>query len=136
MRLKYHQEIVKCNDYNLEHFKDIHRIAFRWVFEDILLKENFLPVNILRPSPENIRSQSYWALSFYSNLSSSISRYRVLTSNKRNLRKKLGTHIAKGFLKVSDGISNNHTKEGHFDFFEYIDVHLNNNFAIERIIDE
>jgi hypothetical protein len=136
MRLKYHQEILKCNDYDLENFKETARIAYRWVFEDITAKENFLPINLLRPKLETIRVQSFWALSFHSNISSSICRYRELTSNKKHLQKRIGTHIAKGILNVSDGISNNHNREGHFDFFEYEDVQLNNNFAIERIIDD
>jgi len=136
MQLKYHTEIVTCNDYNLENFKENSRIAYRWVFEDINNEANFLPPNILNPKPEFLKKQAYWALSFFSNASSSITRYRKLTSNKKNLDRKLGTHIAKGILNISDGISNNHNKEGHFDFFEYENVYLNNNFAIERIIDE
>lgn len=136
MQLKYNEEIINCIDYNLSEFKEASRIAYRWVCEDISNEANFLPYNILCPKPEYFKKQAFWALSFFSNVSSSIARHKKLSLNKKNIDKKLGTHIAKGILKVSDGISNNHAKEGHFDFFEYEDVHLNNNFEIERKIDE
>ncbi|MEZ4991863.1 MAG: hypothetical protein R2824_15690 [Saprospiraceae bacterium] len=131
-KLKYHEEIdeIECD---LVSFSEQQRIAFRWTFEHINDKRNFLPRFLLKPDMERNDCRG-WGLSFFESRESAIRRLKELVKYRRNLYKKLGTHIASGDLVESDGISDQAHTNGHFTHFEYQNADLCGKFnIIEKI---
>lgn len=133
MQLKYHQEIgeMKCD---LATFTEQqNRKAFRWVFEDIAHPDNFDPKFKLDPAFQRTTCLG-WALSFFDSHESAKKRLTHLTTNRPQLFKKLGDHIAIGVIEALDGISNDPDNRGHFSHFEYENVVLYTKFnVIEKI---
>lgn len=79
-----------------------------------------------------------YALSMFDSEEQAIARLNILSKGRKDLYKKLGTHIAKGTLKISDGISNNSSTDpdtsGHFSFFEYNGTNLQKRFTVSKQI--
>ena len=129
MKLKYQEEINNCDNNDLSSFCEKERLSYRWVFEDINDIRNFQPKYLLDTSIKR-NDACGWALSFYETEQHAKKKIDRLLSIRQNLYKKLGTHIAEGILKITDGISNNSNSERHFDLFEYENITLNLNFKI------
>jgi hypothetical protein len=133
-RLKYQDEIDKLET-DFSDFKEQTRVSYRWTFEDISDYRNFLPRYKLNPRP-NDDDYRGWGLSFFYTKESAIKRMMEMKSTRKNIDKKLGTHVAKGTLTESDGISDSQNDKGHFTHFEYFDVFLQNNYTVICIINE
>lgn len=127
-RLKYQDEIDKLSP-NFSDFKEQSRISYRWTFEDISDSRNFLPRYKLNPRPDDSNFIG-WGLSFFSTKELAIKRMNELKVSRKNIDKKLGTHIAEGDLIETDGLSNSHQKDGHFTHLEYFDVTLEHKYDI------
>lgn len=125
--LKYRVELERA-DCNLseKEFKERQRVSYRWVFSTIEDKKNFLPVN-KRNQDRGCRG---FALSFFITAEQASKHYYYYINNKANLRKKLGTHLAKGVIEKSHGKSDNSNSIGHFSHFEYKNINLNTVFEI------
>ncbi len=127
--LKYQKELSVFENCDLSGFSEQKRKAFRWTFAEISDYRNFMPRYLLdtnKPKTECIG----WGLSFYTRQDKAESRLKLLTKDKPNLRKKLGTHLAEGMLYETDGISDSENNYGHFTLFEYIDVTLLSQFNV------
>lgn len=132
--LKYQDEIDQLSS-DFTDFKEQTRSSYRWTFDDISDSRNFLPVYKLNPRPDNSKFIG-WGLSFFSTKEFAIKRIREIQTTRKNVAKKLGTHVAQGTLIDSDGISNEHQIDGHFTHFEYPQVALEQKFNIICKINE
>lgn len=132
MELKYKTEISKFTC-DLSAFKEIEMESFRWTFEDINDTRNFEPIYINDPKRKQEDCLGF-ALSFYTTKEAGIKKHKDLTLNRPNLFKKLGTHIASGTLKSTDGIAGKPDEIKHFDFFTYENVELKHKFTITESI--
>src|SRR5690606_31972258 len=110
-------------------FSERDRECYRWVFEHIDDSRNFDPVYVLDEERKQNTCKGY-ALSFFDESDNAIKRLSEIAKDKENVFKKLGTHIAKGVLNKSDGISEDSDSITHFNHFEYEDVSLNAKFEI------
>ena len=111
-------------------------IAYRFSFKPITHEHNFLPNVVFdrvkgigfnyKTAPAN-RKCSRCGASFYETKESAVSKWSSLTEQ---IREKLGyTHLAEGALDPTDGlVSSPH--DGHFTFFENINVDLTKKFNI------
>ena len=132
MTLKYQNKIqnLKCD---LSGFQEIERTSYRWTFAKIEDSRNFKPCLILDDTRKKLGCLGF-ALSFYVTEVAGIKRHKDLTSNKPQLFKKLGSHIASGDLVKTDGIANKPNKLKHFDFFEYENIDLSSKFTVLKSI--
>ena len=71
-----------------------------------------------------------WGLSFFDTQDSAKKRLKEIVGYRKNLYKKLGTHVATGNLEKADGISDKVHNNGHFTLFEFQDVDLSLKFNI------
>lgn len=126
--LKYQEEInkMKCD---LNEFYKQERIAFRWTFDDIKNEKNFRPRFLLKPDIKRNDCRG-WGLSFFDTQDSAKKRLKEIVGYRKNLYKKLGTHVATGNLEKADGISDKAHNNGHFTLFEFQDVDLSLKFNI------
>lgn len=132
---KYQSEISKYV-FDFSDFTEKDVLSFRWVFSDINDVRNFLPRYLISPGTTRLDPKG-WGLSFYVSESQAKEKYIQIINNKRNLYKKLGTHLSNGTLKKDDGISDNPNDFGHFTFFEYEGKALKNKFIIiAKLINE
>lgn len=110
--------------------------AFRWVNEP-MTEENFFPTRVLDelkeqdirtfPDGDNLNCL-YHALSLYITKKQAIKRF---SSFSERMQKKLGyTHLASGVIEENYGECTNADKIGHFSFFEYDGIILENKFKI------
>lgn len=134
-KLKYEIEINRdFENFDFKGFIEKNIECYRWVFNDINNPKNFIPpyisdVNRSRDIPTG------YALSFFETKEAGSSRLKFITKNKPFLKKKLGTHIALGNIKKTDGLCNEPNDIKHFDLFEYSGINLIPNFTIlEEII--
>lgn len=128
MALKYQAEIDKL-PCDMQGFgEQNNRDSYRWVFEDITLPKNFLPVFLL-DDRERVNCKG-WALSLFSTQEKAKKRLLRLTKNKPLLYQKLGNCIAKGSLMKEHGVSDEAADNGHFSLFEYEKVDLHKEFTI------
>lgn len=127
-KLKYQEEIdnMECD---LSGFSEEERTAFRWTFEDINDERNFRPRFLLKPDMKRNDCRG-WGLSFFNTQESAKTRLIEIVGYRKNLYKKLGTHVATGDLVGADGISDEARSDGHFTHFEYQNVDLSVKFDI------
>lgn len=125
MALKHKDQIERLGC-NMDRFTERTRDAFCWTFEDINDPRNFVP-RAMVVGRDNCTS---WALSFFETQDQAKNRLDDITKNKRNLLKKLGTHIATGQLEPADGISEDCDGNGHFNHFEYEEVDFKSKFTV------
>ena len=132
--LKYQEEINKM-ECDLNGFSEQERIAFRWTFDDINNEKNFLPRFLLKPNMERNDCRG-WGLSFFDTQDSAKKRLKEIVGYRKNLYKKLGTHVATGNLEKTDGMSDKAHSNGHFTHFEHQNVDLSVKFSIVEQIQE
>lgn len=129
-KFKYEKEITEhFQDFNFDLLSEKEVLSYRWVFSDINDKRNFIPPYIV-DKKRDIKTATGFALSFFKSKNSGHTRWKKLLSNKPELFKKLGTHIAEGTVIKSHGLCSVAVSYHHFDLFEYADVDLKNSFAI------
>ncbi|MGC6429675.1 MAG: hypothetical protein ACON5F_01380 [Jejuia sp.] len=113
--------------------------SFRWVFEDIQDKRNFIAQAEKNPKKLNDKSDiqkcEIYALSFHDSLENSQAHFSKLTKKFKNLKKLLGTHIAKGNLVNDDGVGSNVDNNGHFNFHYRTNHEFDKRFEIIRILE-
>ncbi len=121
--------IVPCPP---EEFEAWETIAFRWVFEDMVHKDNFLPQYIKQPQrfvpqKDEVKCQAL-GLSLFKSQKEAQARFEKLKRRMLNRVYGLGTHLAKGTLQKSFGVSNLPGDEGHFTFHPMEKVVLKDHF--------
>jgi len=137
MDLKYKQYIDLYDECESKECIARRRVAFRWTFESIKDKRNFLPRYLL-PAYENEPKESCvgYSLSMFDKADQAIDRLKKLSKGKNNIYKKLGTHLASGTIEETDGISGlssiNQINKGHFSIFEYVNADFSETFKIQE----
>ena len=135
MELEYLTEITALNP-SFDGYSEVeNRPAFRWVFEDINHPNNFLPVTIINPKYKKaLEDFTGWALSFFDTQIQGVNKLKKIVSDKPEVYKKLGTHIAEGMLQKEFGLCESKSDdEGHFNFFKYKKVDLIPHFKVINI---
>ena len=135
---KYQKQIEDIPDCPSPACKPINIEAFRFVFEDMYHRNNFLPVLLINPKrqlSEDSAKCSGYALSFFSSLEKAKNQYLKLKKRNKAIGKSLGTHIAKGFIDETDGVVSEINKSGHFDLHEFENVDLKRKFCIVCFIE-
>ena len=122
MRFKYQvylSELPNCppSDYERKNIQ-----AFRFVFADLSLENNFLPVLLQNPkrsfSDDEATCQAY-GLSLFDTLENARKRYFTLKKSFRKIDKVIGTHIAEGSIEEDDGVVSKINSYGHFCLHEF-----------------
>lgn len=135
MPLKYQDEIDKFSptEEDWKEFEPIdNKLSFRWVFSNINDERNFKPrysfPEVLELAQKrNKLTYKGWALSFNNSLEQSAEALKNVTKNKKELYKKLGTHIAMGLINSIDGVTEIECdSHGHFNHFEYEGTNFHN----------
>jgi hypothetical protein len=139
-KFKYQEDmdIIKY-EYNCDcPNKDLKAIisfeAYRYVYEDINYKSNFIPQ--LKDDPARFiddngkKKCDYLNLSMYTKIECAKERYYQLSNSFPNFKKTAGTHIAKGLLETMDGLITNEGYMTHFELYEFENVELQNKFKI------
>ena len=109
-------------------------LFYRYVFEDLSHKNNFLPQ--LKSDPARFidadgkRKCNYLSLSMYSKIEGAKERYYQLLSSFPNFNKTAGTHIANGEIDAEDGLITKEGANSHFELYEFENVQLQNKFSI------
>jgi hypothetical protein len=136
--LKYQKQIEGIQNCPPPVCRSITIESFRFVFEDINHRNNFLPVLLINPKrqltadPERC---SGYALSFFCSIGKAKTQYLKLKKRNKNIGKSLGTHIAQGFINETDGLVSEINKNGHFDLHEFKNVDLKSKFSIVCLIE-
>ena len=143
-KFKYQKDmdIIK-NEHNCDcPNKDLKAIttfeAYRYVFEDINYKSNFLPQ--LKDDPARFidangkKKCDYLNLSMYSKIEGAKEKYYELANSFPNFKKTAGTHLANGILDAEDGLITEENYSSHFGLYEFENVELKNKFnVIEKL---
>lgn len=112
--------------------------AFRFVHSDIADSRNFTPPAELQPN-RTFRGRGLclsWALSFFVNAEDAKKRFHALGQKHRNIHKAIGSCLAKGQLRDTDGRHTKPTRDGHFSLFESASASLASQFTItEDLVD-
>lgn len=132
-QLKYQNQIKDIGDCPPSECRRMDIKSFRFVFEDISHKNNFLPVLIIKPR-RKLRNEaekcSGYALSFFSSIEKAKKRYINLKNACDNIEKTIGTHIALGLINKTDGLVSKINRVGHFSLHEFKDTDLKKKFHI------
>lgn len=93
--------------------------VFRWVFDDINHKNNFISQYHRKPKRFLNKSDSMkckaMGLSFFSNVEGAINRYKDLRNQLGDgISETLGTKIAVGYVTEQDGVNGDFDAVGHF----------------------
>ena len=126
------KELTNCP---FSHCSEITIPAYRWTYEVISDDRNFIPKMVLdgnAPIRRNSNTDEFrcscCGLSMFISEESARKKFNGIPLRNRVL---LGySHLAKGLLTPSIGLSGKHNSEGHFDLFEYEGVELSNVFEI------
>lgn len=111
--------------------------AYRFVFEEINDKNNFLPVLEIKPkrinSPEFATEQAKclgYALSLFDSVENARRRYRQISRYNKNFYKTVGTHIAGGRIEKQDGVASPVDDNGHVSLHEFEHADLSSKFRV------
>lgn len=111
-------------------------IAYRWVFEQIEDKNNFLPQYLKKPDRFTFKKDKQkciaLGLSFFDTEENAKKRFNQLAGvmGERGYEE-LGKNIAVGVLKPEHGVcSKPDQRNGHFTFFDYENIELKEHFKI------
>jgi hypothetical protein len=143
-KFKYQEDMDNIkNDHNCDcPNKDLKAItpfeSFRYVFEDINYKSNFLPQ--LKDDPARFidangkKKCDYLNLSMYFKIEGAKERYYQLANSFPNFKKTAGTHIANGVLESTDGLITEEGNLTHFGLYEFENIELQNKFNVIEIL--
>jgi hypothetical protein len=109
--------------------------AYRYVHSPIT-SNNFIPVAISSPS-RNFGPGvpcSAFGLSLWASEQQAMEKYEKLKRSCKMIRESIGTHLARGDISSSDGLSSEVSKSGHIDLFEYSTCNLESRFTITRAL--
>lgn len=112
-------------------------MAHRFVFENLIHPNNFLPVLIVNPprmltpqfAEEGAKCLGY-ALSLFDTLAHAHRRYRQISQYNKNFYKTVGTHIASGQIELTDGVASPVDEHGHITLHEFEEADLASKFQI------
>ncbi|GBC61772.1 hypothetical protein DENIS_2734 [Desulfonema ishimotonii] len=124
MKFKYDSHLSRLNvDCPPKNYKFCEFRAFRYTFEDIQHRNNFLPVLIQKPlranSFDDFKKCKGYGLSFYDSLKNAITNYLKLKKSFKKINKVIGTHIAEGYIHSDDGVVSKVNNDGHLTLHEY-----------------
>ena len=143
MQFKYSEKInvegiINCPPNDCSVIENVD-VFYRWVFEDLNHKNNFIPV--LEISPKRINNPKFntntkkcsgFALSMHDSLENSRNHFYNTLADLPNFFQIVGDHIAALKVDINDGYITNpskkHFDKGHFDFFEQKNINW-----IERV---
>ncbi|NDV58317.1 hypothetical protein [Bacteroides sp. 519] len=145
-KLKYQEYLSHYPDFDWEGFTEIRKNGYRWVHSP-LKETNFLPLNLISDPPARLLDETDklclgYGLSIFDSFENSFKRYKALYNKFRSHQKEMfledkGDSIATLRLEEKDGIGNEPNKQGHFTFYEYHDVELEDNITdVLCIIDQ
>ncbi len=139
-KLKYSREIKELGlkiDCPYKDCSTINTNSFRWIKMPLKNINNYLPRIILNysnsiPLRRNDLSDnskcSDCGLSMFNSKENAI---RKFFGFPERIRKNLGyTHIASCNISEEDGLSSKINLQGHFDFFEFVDINLADKFEL------
>lgn len=116
---------------------EIEKTAFRFVHSELADPRNFKPpamINTRRHFPnEKVKCRAH-ALSMFECRDKATLFFKNLEKSVPNVRKSIGTLIAKGNISRSDGRATRSEKNGHFDLFLYESESLSSKFTIDSEI--
>ena len=138
MKFKHQEFYNELKDCPPSHYsvKEI-LTAYRWVFEEIKDKRNFTSQYHKKPSrflsqKDAVKCQAL-ALSMFDNIEAASARFQAL---KRyigdNIYKTLGTKIAVGKVKITDGVCSNTVQSRHFSVHPSATADFNNSFQLTQ----
>jgi len=131
--LKYQKQTEEIPNCPSPDCKSLTIEAFRFVFEDIHHRNNFLPALLINPKRQLTKDSdkcSGYALSFFCSAETAKSQYLKLKKRNKNIGKSIGTHIAQGVVNETDGLVSEINRNGHFDLHEFENTDLKNKFRI------
>lgn len=134
--MKYKSELVQLSDCPPKDDEYLYNIAYRFVFSP-LTRDSFIPQGIKSPSRISNANDSdvkcsLLALSMFISEDTAERRFYQLLKNHKNLKKSLGTHLAKGSILATDGLQYKANSMGHFDFHECSNANLVSQFSIVK----
>lgn len=132
--MKYQSDLCSINDCPPLTSERVQRQAYRFVFNPICEK-SFIPQGIKKPqrvsgSTNDVERCSLLGLSMFDSDTKAITRYKYLKGLMRNIEKTIGTHLAQGKIRSTDGLVTKPNNQGHYDLFEFKNVNLSPNFQI------
>lgn len=133
MELKYHADISAIPLCPPSGVAERDQRAFRFVHSELNDARNFIvpaKLNPKRTFSDYEEQCAGYSLSFFSTKEAAIKRFLALAKVAPNIKKRIGTHVAEGDLKKSDGKSTPDSRSGHFDLFEAMGTTLAGRFLI------
>ncbi len=124
----------ECPNKNLKSINSL--LAYRYVFEDISHKSNFLPQYKDNPSrftdANGKKKCNYLSLSMFTKIEGAKEKYNQLANSFPNFKKTAGSHIAHGVLNEDDGLITDESFFTHFELYEFENAELQNKFTVSE----
>lgn len=137
MQLKYGQYINELGNCPPAYYEGRTFVAYRFVFENLQHRNNFLPVLAVNPkrisSPEFAANQAKclgYALSLFDSVANAERRYQQISRYNKNFYKTVGTHIAGGQIVKADGLASPVDDNGHISLHESEQAALSAKFRV------
>lgn len=135
-KLKFGTELASISGCPSNDCGPHQRAAFRWVYKS-LKEDSFLPVSKLQPRRRFKTSKaccSSYALSMFTTAELARKRYNQLVTDRPELKKVFGDHLAEGMLDLTDGLQSKPDRSGHFDLHEALGVVLFPKFILVGLL--
>jgi hypothetical protein len=145
--LKYQENLDKFPNCPPNHYSELSKNAFRWVFRR-RISDSFIPLNKIKEPPQRMLDDTDlmckgFGLSLFETYHKAFARYTALYNRKRGLSHKdfileKGDAIAELEMTENEGIFGDVNKDnGHFTFHEFEAIDLTKNVLnIEDIFEK
>lgn len=132
MELKYAADLRQHPNCPPKGIAPCSRSAVRFVHDPVDDTKNFLPPAKLSPRrtlPEHKRCDAL-ALSLFITKDQADRFFNNLKKTNKNIGKSIGDHLAEGSINEADGMATSASPNGHYSFFEAVDVAWTGRFKI------
>jgi len=131
---KYSDLLRQYSNCPPDDYKELSKLAFRWVHNHAQHENDFKPLNLIKTPPPRMLDDSDkmcmgYGLSWFNTCEEAIKKYETLyhklrAKQKINFQEEKGDTIAQIHLDVRDGKGSDPNNEGHFTFHEYVETNL------------
>lgn len=121
--LRYGAEIKKLDCCPPEGAHGLDIVAYRFAFEDVEHKHNYLPVALIQPERVHAGQPitqccAGYSLSVFESVEALTKKAKKMLATSPKFLRKVGDHFVALKISAADGVCTAPNSTGHFDFFE------------------
>jgi hypothetical protein len=136
-KYKEYLEKLPCECPDLNIFKPVNRLSYRFSHSDVAHQNNHIPPVLIRKAPPGASCKvvcSNYALSFFSTVQQAEQRFLAILAKVPMFKNSVGDYISACQIAESDGVACAPGNDGHFELHEFAQTNFVGRYVIVKQI--